>query len=541
MVATLPHTSVKGGEARTEARNQLTLRAAMVLAAAAMLVAMRGASGVPIDPDAARHAMNGVLIHDMIRDGGLANPLAYTRKFYSRLPSVSLPFHPPVFPAFEAALYGVFGVSYTVARFAIAICVAASVLLLYRLASELSGSCAFGLAASAIFHSLPLAQLLTGEVMLEYPSLVATLGALLLLTHSVARFGTVPNGIAFGVLTAVAIWTKQNAVFLSLVPVAVTVLLFWWRKPWMLRFFTAFLIIVPSSLVLWRLMKYAGATSHKRWTPKPVHEIVLNNAQFYGNVIVREFTIIGSAFLACAAIWFVWRQRSRHFDDSRTSVLTGWIFGASVVPLMMRPFDARYIFALLPALVIVALLACRAVALQLRWSPWVLAGIVFSTVLIGFTLRAPSRVEMSGFAQAAEHIASVAPKRVLICSTRNGSFTFALRALQPDHRTTVLRGDRLTSAMVEPTAFAAMLHRHGIEYVVLHDAPVVAEFDAIAASVPAELMVAKTIAVTGNIPDKGVISIYKHVHPSLGPVEDYQHPSRIVQNSLRYEHSETEP
>ena len=233
----------------------------------------------------------------------------------------------------------------------------------------------------------------------------------------------------------------------------------------------------------------------------------------------------------CAVIWLLWKQRGQTSDDVGSPVLAAWILSGSIVPLLLRPFDIRYIFGLLPALLIVVLLGIQSPARRLAIRPGTMAALATLAVISSFILEITYSGGNGRVCGTAQHIASSAPKRVLICSTRNGSFTFALRTLQADHGTSVLRGDRLTSAEVKPAAFADLLHRYGVDYVVLHDAPQTAAFDAIPAAALTELTLEKVIPVTGNIPDKGLISIYKHLHATTGPVEEYLHRSDIIASS----------
>src|SRR3954466_13968557 len=75
-----------------------------------------------IDTEAARHAMNGAFIYDLVRTGHLLHPIEYGKFYYNRMPALSIPFHPPLFPAIEAIFFAVFGVHLLTARVAIAIC-----------------------------------------------------------------------------------------------------------------------------------------------------------------------------------------------------------------------------------------------------------------------------------------------------------------------------------------------------------------------------------------------------------------------------------
>src|SRR5258706_10530435 len=69
-----------------------------------------------VDTDAARHAMNGAFLYDLVRTGHILHPIDYAKVYYSRLPSLSMPFHPPVFPAVEAIFFAAFGVNLLTAR-----------------------------------------------------------------------------------------------------------------------------------------------------------------------------------------------------------------------------------------------------------------------------------------------------------------------------------------------------------------------------------------------------------------------------------------
>ncbi len=60
-------------------------------------------------------------------------------------------------------------------------------------------------------------QGLANEVMLELPSLTFVLGALYCL-RDLKREYALRRGLFFAVLAGAAVWTKQHAVFLGLVP-----------------------------------------------------------------------------------------------------------------------------------------------------------------------------------------------------------------------------------------------------------------------------------------------------------------------------------
>jgi len=65
--------------------------AAVGLACLVGLWSLRGLdAGGLVTTDAARHAMNGALIHDWLREGPWTAPGEYANWYYSRWPSLSL-------------------------------------------------------------------------------------------------------------------------------------------------------------------------------------------------------------------------------------------------------------------------------------------------------------------------------------------------------------------------------------------------------------------------------------------------------------------
>src|SRR5215475_2141699 len=118
-------------EVRRSWKNYLTKCAPYCIALLFLLLALYGVNKTEvIDTDAARHAMNGAFIYDWIRTGNLLHPIAYGKAYYNRLPALSIPFHPPMFPAMEAVFFALFGVNLFTARLTVAFCVAVSAFLL---------------------------------------------------------------------------------------------------------------------------------------------------------------------------------------------------------------------------------------------------------------------------------------------------------------------------------------------------------------------------------------------------------------------------
>src|SRR5579864_5082120 len=81
MIAELAH--------RRRAASLLAVSSPYLLALFFALSALRGVSSTDVvDTDAARHAMNGAFIYDMVRGGHLLDPIEYAREYYGHLPAL---------------------------------------------------------------------------------------------------------------------------------------------------------------------------------------------------------------------------------------------------------------------------------------------------------------------------------------------------------------------------------------------------------------------------------------------------------------------
>src|SRR5215469_10538874 len=175
---------------------------------------LRGFRGTSLSgTDEARHATNGAFILDMVRNWKVGHPVEYGYWYYSHFPALSLPYHPPLFPAFEALVFSVFGVGTFGARLAVSIATTVAALLLFRLVRKTHGSRLLAFVVTASFFTLGRVQELSNSVMLEIPALVLVLASLLFLTPVQDMFVS-PRSLGFGILGVMAIWTKQTVFLL---------------------------------------------------------------------------------------------------------------------------------------------------------------------------------------------------------------------------------------------------------------------------------------------------------------------------------------
>jgi hypothetical protein len=271
-----------------------------------------------VDTDAARHAMNGVFIRDLVASGNALNVVDYGKRYYGRLPGLSMPYHPPFFPALEAIFFAIFGVGLFPARLAVAVAVAVSALLLYRLIMRTVGSHWTAAAATITFLFWRNSQAVAGDVMLEFPCLVFLLAALqCLVPLDPGNDGRawLKRGLGFALFGAAALWSKQHALFLGMVPFALVALRRQWRSLVSLRLWVPPIIFGLSAIGLTLLTLPFKATGVTQLVDNTVdiswfQAVVVHNFRFYVNGSPGDF-----------------RNRAAHVDgrlDPRMAIVLAW-------------------------------------------------------------------------------------------------------------------------------------------------------------------------------------------------------------------------
>ena len=178
--------------------------------------ALRAWNLLNLTSDAPNHLLNGALIHDWIASGNWRHPIRFTSWFYSHLPAVTIPYHPPLFALLEAAFFTLFGMSVLAGRVLIALITAVNVLLVYGLVRERRNRAIVSAAIAIGFFGLEISQKAASNVMLEMPALMFLLAAIYQLRDFERDSFSMKRAMLFGVTAGLAIWTKQSTVFLGL-------------------------------------------------------------------------------------------------------------------------------------------------------------------------------------------------------------------------------------------------------------------------------------------------------------------------------------
>ena len=419
--------------------------------------------------------MNGAFIHDVIARSHYAELLHFSgllhfaKSYYCHLPALSLPYHPPLFPFFEAIFFSVFGVNVFAARLAIAVAVAISAVVLFRLIVTTHRSTLVAAFSTITFLILPYVLWLSADVMLEFPALVFSLLAISCLAN-VDRDYSLKAALLFAAFAGAAVWTKQQTVFLGAVPFLYLALLGRWRlflkAPIWIS--SALFIAMVGALSLLSLPVHGAGVNQIMQTTHGKGSVFIRNLLFYINhyqgTAGPAGVVLLFAFLAALAGRLVRRRQ--------TALYASWALSSLLVLLILGPFSPRYLFFLLPPMIVLGYAALQDMAN--RWPtarlPILGAGIVI--LLMAMMFGATSRVTfMSGPDEAARKLVALSPRRILYCGGTDGNFIFSYRAHSAPMTTVILAGDKLSPKIFTQPGLEEFARRYGIEYIVLEHAP----------------------------------------------------------------------
>jgi hypothetical protein len=195
-----------------------------------------------------------------------------------------------------------------------------------------------------------------------------------------------------------------------------------------------------------------------------------------------------------------------------------WIICVGIVLLLLPATDSRYLwFAYLPALVLLLnilhmlLLRFRSDLVK-RWALPILAVLTF------FALLNSPLPYLTGPSHVAKAILKHAPRRVLVAGGNNGSIIFALRCQYAGSDLVVIRADKLPLESFEPPALERLLHRLGVDVIVIEKVDT-DEIWSYLIDAPIRNL-KKQEVVTQNASDpswRGKVFLFKHLNPSSAP------------------------
>jgi hypothetical protein len=495
------------------------------------LLALRGSFGTDIlDPDAARHAMNGVFLHDFLLSGQTRHPVAYAKEYYAHFPAISLPYHPPLFPLVESMFFLICGVHYFIARLVIALFTAGCVILLYKLVLKTGGTHLLTAASAITFLGLLGSFLVSSDIMLEFPALFFTIGALYILGGP-APFGNWRSSFGFAVLAAAAVWTKQQTIFLGIVPFIQIAITGEWRllkNRWLWFSLAVFSVLVG---VLAMVSIGSGFSSNPGWRHGGVVSMAAQRLHLYSRGLWVQFTPPAALFIGGAFVFFL--LTARRSSALKVGLYLSWVLSFWIELLLLPPYDVRYLFFMQPPLLILGYAALSQLTERFRWKPNAeVVGAAVLIVVVAVNLARPS-VFLQGPSQAASFVSSPEYNRVVYCGRTNGAFVFARRLLDPKLQSIVIRGDKLSTDLLQPDRFEHFAHDYGVHYVILEQTGRSTAWDALTASPPPSMQWQRDIPLRCTFADRnGVLRIYRFTDPSANPQRTIHPESGIYKQEL---------
>jgi Dolichyl-phosphate-mannose-protein mannosyltransferase len=443
-----------------------------------------------VDTDAARHAMNGVFLRDLILRGEFTNTMAYARNYYAHLPALSLPYHPPLLPMIEVVFYSLFGVSVFSARLAVAVTVAVSALALFGLVLKTHRSVWVASFSAITFLCLPQSLWLGSDVMLEFPALAFTLLAIYCL-QPVDREYTVRRALCFAVLAGAAVWTKQLTVFLGALPFLYFALLRRWRlflTPGIWVSSAVFSALVVALMSLSIPVNGAGINQAIPAAPIPMYlayyRLIVRNTIYYathyqGVTGPAGMILLAALPLAAAAVLL---RRGRGGSDAQdearawpafwkeSALYVAWTLTSLGVLFVIRPYDTRYMFFTYPALLVLGYGSLFRLTRDMPGGRKIALAAASMVTLLA-VVQFPHRTAfLHGPEEAARMLAPGRNLRILYCGGTDGDFILNYRIAHPGLDTTIISGDKLSKAVFDPPAFEQFAHDYGVNYVVVEDA-----------------------------------------------------------------------
>jgi hypothetical protein len=512
------------GEAPTRAA-RLAAWAPVLLAVFFSFSALRGVGSTNVvDTDGARHGMNGAFIYDLVRTGNLTRPIEYAKEYYGHLPALSMPFHPPLFPAIEAVFFAIFGVKYLTARVAVALAVGLAAILLYRLVVATHGSAALAACVTATTFALWTYQQVGKDIMLEYPAMVFTLAALTCLV-GIDREYTLRRALLFAVLASAAVWTKQHAVFLGLVPPLYALMTRRWRLLFGKSLWVSSAIFGAAVFALQVFSNHFHGSrvdpNSVGATPRDLALIVRQNVNIYGAWIAQKVIGLSGIAVVVSVPLYGWAVYKRGWTKLNLGVYLAWIVAVSGILLVLGAVSPRYMFFMLPAVVMVfyRLLFAGCEALWGNRNAWRLPAIFALAWSISGWMDPPEFLR--GPAEAAAAVVQGKPTRVVYAGEADGNFIFAVRSLDPRLEVSVIPAEKLSPATLEPAAFEHFCRRHGIEWLVIEDVPRPHKWSALTRDHLASMKLERSLPLQSNRPrwQGGDIKIYHFAASSEPPAD----------------------
>lgn len=422
-----------------ETNKRLTILAISILS---LIIALPGSliSG-PNWPDGQRYTFNGILIHDMVRDGEVLNPYAYTVRFYSRYPATNLPYGPPFLAVLFAAAFAILGISFFAARCVIALFTALAAVTLWRLLQQRLASYKWVPTMSALLFLLnPLTFRYARDIV---PELGVAFFSFL--TIHFFLFYAEDRQKGFGLLAAVSLGlgylTKQYIIPLGLaLPVYVILKKKWdaiFRWETLLAAILLCLMVIPPTYL-------AIQSASNEFGPKLGEREGLQRLVYYPYEAVKQVPVL--TLLTVGGALYAIKTKENILYFSIIWCICTYLF----YTLYMTHQEPKYLYSFIPPMIILSGFGFYQILLTGQRNPFALFCVIaLASIHLIQTFQVPV-LSTAGYEAAGRFVANHPHGRsVLFYGRYDGSFMMGIRKKYPkENGPYVLRGDRQLSVRV---------------------------------------------------------------------------------------------
>jgi cellulose synthase (UDP-forming) len=402
-------------------------------------VSLHGLRGSVVWTDAARHLMNGVFLFDLTRTGNLLHVIRFGKWYYGHLPVLSLPYHPPVFPTFEALFIALFGLKFATIRIALATTVTVTTYLFYRLVVLSTGSAVVAASAAAVFVCMPVSQYLESDIMLEFPASVLVMIGMLYLFRKSKGFSA-REGVMYGLITAIGILTKHT-VFMAATPFFFFLLNRRFRALSRVGVWISGFLASAAAVLLFVLARAAGWSGvPQHWQPMSVTASLVHNAKFYATQAPAILLLFAGGVIAIALLM---RMGSRSDQFSGLYLYISWSASVLIIALAAPAYDSRYVFFALPACIA---MGCEVVYRVL--GKWLGSRNTAAMIAVGAAVFCAFQARrtpdwFSGPELVASRVTAAGVSRTIYFGIGNGTYSFGVRSACPDLHCVVFPGTKV--------------------------------------------------------------------------------------------------
>jgi hypothetical protein len=391
-------------------------------------------------PDAARNAMDGIVVHDIIKELPFSNIFEYLKTYYTQYPALSLGHHPPFFAFIEALFYLIFGISQTTARLTVLGFAILAVIFWYRLIKSIYNE-KIALFSGIIFITSPLIVYWAKDVMLDMPPLALVIGSIYFF-HNYIDLGKRRHAYYLAVCLSLAVLTRQTAVFL--IPLFLIYILIKRRHDLLIskEALISYIIILGLLLPLLIVTLKFNAINIKQSVGDlgPYSRTSLDNWIYYFRKLPWSLAI--PQFILSLSGIAVTLYSIRY--DKRALIFLLWILVGYLFFSYISNKQVRYAYFLIPPFSLFSILVLDKIkgdVLRIRFSVILMTLLSVFYLYQAYTMYIP---KISGYEEAAKFIIQN-PKgdTVLFEGVHNGNFIFNVRKHDPEKKQIILRGTKL--------------------------------------------------------------------------------------------------